>query len=141
MYKFRVNVHRRAADAGEEKRLTVGDRGIATLELKTRPENFHVTFDRASEILIALPRMFLEPDGSFVWTGEQEGQPWQVDGVLYDAGPTLAHVEMSGACPANEFDQFLAALGWPAAPVMFQLIQEGVFVSEEEFRRLASENT
>ena len=87
--------------------------------------------------MATLPRMFIEPDGSFVWTGEQAGQSWQVDGVLYDEGPALSYVEMSGRCPANEFDQFLAALGWPAAPVMFQLMEAGVFLSEPTFRSFA----
>ena len=99
---------------------------------------FHVTFDRASEILSTLPRMFIEPDGSFVWTGEHDGQSWQVDGVLYDEGPSLSYVEMLGRCPPNEFDQFLAALGWPAAPVMFQIVEAGVFLAEEEFREFAN---
>ena len=76
----------------------------------------------------------VEPDGSFVWAGEDDGQAWQVDGVLYDEGPSLSYVEMSGSSPPNDFDQFLAALGWPASPVMFQLVEAGVFLAEDTFR-------
>ena len=67
----------------------------------------------------------------------QHGVAWQVDGVLYDQGPHLAYAEISGRAPPDEFDQLLAAFGWPAAPLMFQLTSAGVFVNEAEFRRIS----
>lgn len=139
MYQFRIHIHPRGSEAKARESVVLGGQEVAPLAVEGSPSSFHVTFDRASEILATLPRMFIEPDGAFVWTGEAGGQRWQVDGVLYDEGPRLAYAELAGRCPPNEFDQFLAALGWPAAPVMFQLVQEGVFIGEEQFRRWATQ--
>jgi hypothetical protein len=95
-----------------------------------------VTFDAALEALERLPRMFIEPDGSFVWRGTAaDGTIWQVDGNLIDQGPCLAYVELRGICADEQFDALLTALGWPAAELVFQLPSEGLFLSEAEFRR------
>lgn len=95
-------------------------------------------FDRVVAEFAALPRMFMEPDGSFVWTGStDDGQPWQVDGNLIDRGDVLAYVELKGVCPTERFDELLSALGWPDSPLVFQLPRRGVFLEEEEFRRVA----
>lgn len=82
--------------------------------------------------------MFIEADGSFVWRGEEKGEPWQVDGNLIDRGDVLAYVELKGFCPEPQFDELLRALGWPQTTLVFQLPRRGVFLSEEEFRRLAA---
>ncbi|MCA9267491.1 MAG: hypothetical protein KDA41_03430, partial [Planctomycetales bacterium] len=103
LYAFNVHIHASLNSAPGE----------------LRPGPLAVSYDAAAEILATLPRMFLEPDGSFVWTGESPQGAWQVDGLLVDQGRSLAHVEAAGTCPANEFDQLLAALGWPAAPLVF----------------------
>ena len=96
------------------------------------------TFDAALAELEILDRMFIEPDGSFVWTGvTSDGQRWQVDGNLIDRGDCLAYVELKGRCPGDEFDQILKALGWPGVPLSFELTRRGVVVDEQEFRRLA----
>src|SRR5690348_13782587 len=97
-----------------------------------------VTFDSALAALSHLPRMFIEPDGSFVWTGTTvEGDRWQVDGNLIDRGDVLAYVELKGCCPEEEFNSLLSALGWPQSPLVFQLTQRGVVLDEANFRRLA----
>jgi hypothetical protein len=98
-----------------------------------------VTFDDALAVLAALDRLFIEPDGSFVWRGTSpDGELWQVDGNLIDGGDRLAYVELKGCCPEKEFDSLLAAFDWPEARLVFQLQQRGVFVGKEEFRRLAA---
>ena len=90
------------------------------------------------QTLGALPRMFIEPDGSFVWTGTTpEGERWQVDGSLIDRGDVLAYVELKGSCPEEQFNQILHALGWPQATLDFQLPRRGIILPEAEFRRLA----
>jgi hypothetical protein len=108
-----------------------------------RPDDaLSVGFDHALEQFAALPRMFIEPDGSFVWTGAGDGgQPWQVDGNLIDRGDVLAYVELKGSCPAGQFDELLRGLGWPESPVLFQLLQRGLFLTEAEFRALAASET
>lgn len=98
-----------------------------------------VTFDDATAKLGALSRMFIEPDGSFVWRGTTDaGQAWQIDGNLIDRGEVLDHVELKGTCPAERLDDILRALGWPATRVAFQLPRQGRFLTEEAFRRQAA---
>jgi hypothetical protein len=82
--------------------------------------------------------LFIEPDGSFVWTGEADGEPWQVDGNLIDRGDFLAYVELKGRCPEKRFNELLAAFGWPQSPLAFQLPRRGVTLNETEFRELAA---
>jgi hypothetical protein len=107
-----------------------------------KPEALTVTFDTAFAALEHHPRMFIEPDGSFVLTGAaEEGKRWQVDGNLIDRGDVLAYVELKGSCPEKEFELLLRALGWPQSPLVFQLTQRGIVLDEPNFRRLAaSEN-
>jgi hypothetical protein len=97
------------------------------------------TFDEALADLQQLNRMFIEPDGAFVWTGNgDDGQTWQVDGNLIDRGDCLAYVELKGRCPELQLNQILSSLGWPEAPLTFELTRRGVVVDENEFRRLAA---
>jgi hypothetical protein len=106
------------------------------------PENtcpLPVTFDQGTASLQLLERLFIEPDGSFVWTGSAgDGEPWQVDGNLIDRGDALACVELKGRCPEEQFDRLLAAFGWPRAMLAFHLPQRGVLLSEANFRALAA---
>jgi len=98
-----------------------------------------VTFEQATEALAQLERLFIEPDGSFVWTGhDADDEPWQADGNLIDRGDALAYAEIKGRCPTEQFDRLLAAFGWPQAPLAFHLPQRGVMVSEAGFRKLAA---
>jgi len=98
-----------------------------------------VTFERTLAALERLARLFIEPDGSFVWTGTAaDGGLWQVDGNLIDRGDVLAYVELKGQCPAERLDELLSALGWPDAPLAFQLLQRGICLDEAEFRRQAA---
>jgi hypothetical protein len=96
------------------------------------------SFDLAAAALDRLPRMFVEPDGSFVWSGEgADGQRWQVDGNLIDRGDALACVELNGHCPEERFDELLRCFDWPAAPLAFALTRQGVALDEVAFRERA----
>lgn len=139
MYQIpRTRLQAEFRHSSHAKEVELGGQTYATLGFSGSPPGFHATFDRVSEILMTLPRMYFEPDGSFAWTGTLDGNDWRIEGVMYDEGPRLSYIELSGNCPPNDFDQFLAAVGWPAAPVMFQLVEAGVYLAEKEFRRLAS---
>lgn len=128
----------------QTQRSTDLDDGPAMLTFNTTiqgPGSFgalSVSFDAALAELAKLPRMFIEPDGSFVWRGTAEaGGPWQVDGNLIDQGAVLAYVELKGCCPVEQFEQVLAAVGWPENRLAFQLPRLGIVLDETEFRRLA----
>jgi hypothetical protein len=104
-----------------------------------QPAALAVTFEQSLAALEKLPRLFVEPDGSFVWAQcESDGRAWQVEGNLIDQGATLAHVEMSGECPSEALDALLAALGWPESKLLFQLPRRGAFLEEGAFREAAA---
>ena len=84
--------------------------------------------------------MFLEPDGSFVWVVDDLDRQYQLDGSLYDDGERLLHVELKGTCDSTALDTFLSQLGWPTQTLIFQLVQQGIYLSEGEFRRFAFGN-
>ncbi|OYV81528.1 MAG: hypothetical protein B7Z73_17985 [Planctomycetia bacterium 21-64-5] len=95
---------------------------------------FARTFEQVAEALSELPRMFVEPDGSFVWVAAA-GPAWQIDGVLYDGAGRLWYMELKGCCPQQEFDRLLSVLGWPETPLTVQLVREAEMMEEPEFRR------
>jgi hypothetical protein len=137
---FHVSVHARPADAAASSATTLVD-GKEAQTLAVSPEMlatpFAVSFEEAGVALSKLPRLFFEPDGSFVWVSARGESTWQVDGNLFDRAGRLQFVDLKGRCPAREFDELLRALGWPETPVIFQLVRAAVFVDEVEFRRLA----
>ena len=136
---FQITIHARPAEAKGGAAVQLGGETFRTLCVPPAALGapFDVSFEAASEALVNLERMFLEPDGSFVWVSAAKDRPWQLDGVLYDRDGRLLYVDLKGATTAEDLDRFLAALGWPQTPVMFQLAREAVFLDEAEFRRYA----
>ncbi len=139
MYTFQATIHARPDDISKVESVALDNGTFQTLHLP--PESLQqpmaVSFEEASELLAQLPRMFLEPDGSFVWTSPADEPKWQVDGNLFDRDARLIFVDMNGSCPPAQFDQLLRALGWPQMPLIFQLTRQAVFLDEAEFRRYA----
>lgn len=143
VYTWEARIQARPAEAltGECVEL----RGVAYRPLVIRPAMlaaavFPVTFEQAEAALAALPRLFIEPDGSFVWVADDAQRSWQIDGNLYDRNGRLVYVEAKGRCPAEAFDQLLRAVGWPDIPLVFQLIREAVYLDEATFRRYARQH-
>ncbi len=67
-----------------------------------------VSWEQASENLSQLPRMFLEPDGSFLWTGtDPDCGPWQLEGTIFDDGRVVRRIELAGNCPRLLWQEFL----------------------------------
>jgi hypothetical protein len=136
LYRFHANVFARPDAAQPGVPVTLRDLELATV--CTRFDAFlPLTFERACEALARLPRIDVEPDGFFVHSGELQDGRWQVDGHLYDFGERLHRVELHGECPAEAFDAILRCLGWPAVPLAFELVREGVALEEAAFRRWA----
>lgn len=135
---FHATVHVRPPDATTGRPIELAGRQFQTLQLAAPPNRpFDISFEDAAEALSELDRLFLEPDGSFVWVSPAGDLAWQLDGVLYDRAGHLLYVELKGTCHEQPFDRFLSALGWPRTTVMFQLVRAAVFLDEAQFRRQA----
>jgi hypothetical protein len=101
--------------------------------------SFAVTWEEAAAALEELPRMIVEPDGSFVVSGNDErGSRWQVDGHLFDFAGRLQRCEVHGHCPAQAFDDLLRCVGWPDQRLMFETVMEGLRLDEQAFRQHAT---
>lgn len=95
---------------------------------------FTCTWEQAATQLESLERMIFEPDGSWIWSGATDGQQWHVNGHLFDFAQQLHRVELHGWCPADQFDRLLTCFGWPETAISFEMVREGLQVSENEFR-------
>jgi hypothetical protein len=140
MYSFQISLHPRSDDVRSCGEIVRGENALPTLRVPPAAlgATFPRSFETVAEALAQFERMYIEPDGSFVWVSSTADLPWQVDGVLYDRDDRLLFIDLKGSCPEKEFDRLLTAVGWPAAPVMMQLTRDAVFVDEETFRELAS---
>jgi hypothetical protein len=96
-----------------------------------------IAFDEALEGLARLERMYVEPDGSFVWPSPPAGRWWQVDGNAFEKDGRVLLVDIKGSCPREDFDRFLQAFGWPRQPLLMQLVRAAMFLDERTFRRHA----
>ena len=133
---FHVTIHARPTDATHGATVALAGRDWLTLDVKQAAlaTPFAITFEQAAATLARLPRMFIEPDGSFVWVSDAADMPWQVDGVLYDRDGRLLFTDLKGTCPPHRLDELLATLGGPETPLLFQLVREAVFLDEATFR-------
>lgn len=140
MLSFYISIHARPPEVidGNDVKL---DRGVfrsLAVPHSALATPFQISFEQAGAALAKLDRMFFEPDGSFVWTSPSDQTAWQVDGNLFDRNGRLLFTDLKGSCPSEQFDELLYLLGWPATPVMFQLVREAAFLDEVEFRRYAA---
>jgi len=95
-------------------------------------------FDAAFSRLAELERMYVEPDGSFVWTSPGDGRWWQVDGNALEMDGRVLLVDLKGSCPRTAFDRLLEGFGWPRQAMMVHLVRPAVFLDEATFRRHAA---
>jgi hypothetical protein len=141
MYHFHASIHARPEDCQPGPPATFAGNDFATCTIS--PEwlggsTLARSFEEVASELARLPRMFIEPDGSFVWVSGRGDAPWQVDGNLYDHLERVRLVDIKGSSPTERFDELLGALGWPHTQLVFQLVRAAVFLDEAEFRRWAS---
>lgn len=138
MIAFEISVHARPAGTQPGPDLIEGQGRWPTLApAPDSPAALPVGGDECLQRLGSLPRLFVEPDGSFVWVGRSDAGAWQVDGQVHERDGRVLSVDLKGLCPGPEFDLLLAALGWPARPVMMQILRAGVFLDENAFREHA----
>ena len=137
MYHFDISIHARPEGAALSSPIELNGRIITPVASQLAQPMF-VSFEQAADGLSQLPRMFIEPDGSFVWVSSDKNTPWQVDGNLYDREDKLLFVELKGCCPRQQFDLLLTAFGWPQTEFVFQLTRQAVVIAENEFRQIVS---
>lgn len=99
---------------------------------------FPVSFEHVFERLQQLERMFIELDGSFVWSGKFADQAWQMDGMLYDCGGQLQRLELKGACPVSAWKELLECLTWPRQRVLAHCLDWHCMVDINELLNLNS---
>ena len=138
---FHASLHTLPSGAIAEEPVDLQGRPIRQLMLSaTRlADPLPVSFEEAFERLSALPRMFIEPDGSFVWVSDSTEFTWQLDGLLFDRGGQLQYVELHGACTPQAFQRFADIFRNGQTRFAIQLMQQAIFLSEDEFRRLVFE--
>ncbi len=134
-HAFDIYIHAAPDDIPATSDATQEINGVITPVLHLQPAQLTtplgMTFEEALTHLDTQPRMFIEPDGSFV----QRGEGWQIDGVLHDSPAGLTAIECRGATTQDAFEQLLAVAGWPDQPVVFQLTRAGTYLVETSFRR------
>ncbi len=114
--------------------IVIEDEAIHGMRLPSLDTRFARSFEEVAAAFEALPRMYFELDGSFVWVVDNE-ERFQLDGSLYDDGERLLNVELKGTSNTELLDTFLGCLGWPEQSILFQLVQHGFYLSESEFRK------
>ncbi len=137
-YRFHANIFALPPQAAIGAPVTLRGAELPTLRAQTFDVFLPVTFEAAYDALAQLPRIDIEPDGFFVISGDLDSKRWQLDGHLYDFGDRLHRVELHGDCPRESLDAILSCLGWPAVPLAFELVMEGVALDEASFRQFAA---
>lgn len=117
-------------------------RGRIVPALEVTSDRFHqplpVTFDHVLSALERLPRLFIEPDGSFIWIGPTGPDEWKFDGQLHDSTGGLMTMELKVSGHNPDWDQLLSCLNWPETRLAFELVREGVYLDESGLRSLVS---
>ncbi|MCA9247738.1 MAG: hypothetical protein KDA42_11495 [Planctomycetales bacterium] len=139
MHAFQASVYVRPAECQTGGPVDVEGREVQTLDVDQHSLGlpFAISFEELLDIFEQFPRMFAEPDGSFVWRGESPAGDWQLDGQLFDRHGRLLYVELSGTIDRERFETLLAALGWPQTALVFQLTRAAVLLEVHEFRSYA----
>ena len=66
------------------------------------------SFEEAESRLTRLPKLYFEPDGSFVWT-RQAGRE-QIYGMLYDASGQVRYCDLQGKCTQRTWRELCRAI-------------------------------
>jgi hypothetical protein len=138
-YAFEIALHARPSTSGAGGRHVDVWGEWPTLDVPPAvlAQPLSIGFDDAFARLAGLERMFVEPDGSFVWVGTHETRAWQIDGQALERDGRVLQIELRGLGPRTAFDRLLAAFGWPEQPLVMLLVRPAVLLDEAVFRRHA----
>jgi hypothetical protein len=91
-----------------------------------------VAFEELFEKLSSFPRLFIEPDGSFVWSGEEPSH-WRLEGMIYDDGARVQYLELKGTCPLPRWQALLAELRTAPERLSVNQLDSGRVTNAAEF--------
>lgn len=116
--------------------ITLAGREVDSLvvppELQAMP--LGVSFEDAAETLETFPRMYFEPDGSFVWVSPSDAEAaWQVDGNLYDRAGSLIAIELKGTCGPTHLARLFNCCRANGRELMIEVVRDAVFIREHDF--------
>ncbi len=97
--------------------------------------SFAPSYEDYAQVLMNIPRLYIEPDGSFVWVSALDSEH-QLNGQITDDGQRVMFVELRGTCPFSGVEPVLVGLGWPEQPVRIQLLPNARILDDVEFRAL-----
>jgi hypothetical protein len=73
-------------------------------------QRLSTSFEAFAEAVAHWPGMFLEGDGSFVWSIPHRGGRFQIDGMVYDRDGAIEYVEIKGDAIPALLQQLLQSL-------------------------------
>ena len=97
-------------------------------------QGFGVDYETVSNQLVTIPRLFLEPDGSFVWVSSADPDH-RIDGQTTDDGRQLLYVELRGRCEWNQFANVIEHFGVSVSGLIFQLLPEALLIKASQLRQ------
>jgi hypothetical protein len=100
-----------------------------TLDSQYSSAPFLVDFESTIQTWELWPRMYVEPDGSFVWVGESSAGSWQIDGNLYDRNDKLWYIELQGTITAKDWSALLDSLQLKATEAVLSFAYNGEIVA------------
>jgi hypothetical protein len=139
MEPFHVFLHVRPRETLGASIHTVRGVSLRAIDIDARQLNrpFRLSFEEVVQRLCHLPRMIVEPDGSWVWVLSESDVARALNGMLYDRDGRLQSIELKGCCSKASLKSLLPIFGWPETELVFQDVRTGLILEESEFTRLS----
>lgn len=112
---------------------TVEARMLAEGSPQLEQQGFGATYEDFAEQLSKVPRLYIEPDGSYVWVSSEDPTR-RVWGQITDDGQQVLYLELRGRCQWDDLAAIVGMIGWPETQLIFQLMPDAVLVEESQFR-------
>ena len=132
LFRQHIHIYHRIADSPAANPFSM-ENAASRIAADLQASRFEISFEQAFERLESLPRMFIELDGSFVWSGQQDASRWQIDGMLYDRNGRLQRAELAGQAPRHHWEQLLNIFGQPLDTLTIHCLQQQRFIQPAEF--------
>ena len=108
--------------------------GVADDSPGLATQSFAFDYDTLQSKLSEVARLYIEPDGSFVWVSSEDASR-RISGQITDDGERVLYLELRGKCRWNDLSTVvLKKLDWPETSLAFQLLPESLLVEEQQFR-------